>query len=691
MRSRVPPSMRLVPVAAMLLPVLLSGVDARAATGPADAGIELRCLPLQYREGAVAYRECLADTDAAPETLPFDDRHAIGRACAGDDGDCVATQLAALERAPSPALDALDAADRRAVRRQCAAAPLEDGAADYRRCLSDAVAALGALPPPDLGALTLPERATLELDCAAERDTAAGYRRCLLDALGVDVGETGLDTEAATIDGASPGRAADNTADATAPTEPPLPEPLANEPIALAPAPTDAPEPPAAEPSIDGPRNAPDVGAAEPLASPPGDAADDPDPAADADIGDIDPAADDARARMLATIDSLDNAERVVLATAVALPLLLLAFWSISRGARAPRTAPRTAPPAFDEPIRNAALAGRVAPSMRDGDEDFLNDIDADDTLADGLERDRAAFVAFDDGDHPFDDDSEPRAAAPVTDGSRADGVSAEGSDEGPDEAADDERLDEDAGAGFTPRSSFGRRLLGGRTALERGYAIEFLIYWMAYGDERYEPEARAALLAGGDDGDTHALIKRHVLEEDTDAFADVVGWLQSRCGELERVQVVDLLMALLVGERAMTPAQNTLLHFLADVFGLGAETLSRRHEEAFGRPMPPLARVDLAAWWERVEPERTLRWDARSVAALDEPAQDRVRLGLPPDGELDETAIVETFRYAARRCQPHRFDALGERERALVERQFVKYEAARDRLLGVETVGADT
>ena len=78
-------------------------------------------------------------------------------------------------------------------------------------------------------------------------------------------------------------------------------------------------------------------------------------------------------------------------------------------------------------------------------------------------------------------------------------------------------------------------------------------------------------------------------------------------------------------------------------------------------------------------------------MAALDEPAQDRVRLGLPPDGELDGTAIVETFRHAARRCQPHRFDALGERERALVERQFVKYEAARDRLLGVETTGADT
>ena len=679
MRFRVPPSMRLVPVTAMLSLALLSAVDARAATGPADAGIEPSCLPLQYREGAVAYRECLAEANRAPETLPFDDRHAIERVCAADDGGCVATQLTALERAPAPALDALDAAERGAIRRQCAAAPLEGGAADYRRCLGDAVVALAALPSPDLGALALPERATLELDCAAERDTAAGYRRCLLDALGIDAGEASLGTDDR-LD------AGDDAALDLA-----TPEPIANEPLALAPAPSDAPEPPTVEPSGTGTRNAPDVGAAEPLASPAADASAAPGPgsatdapAADASADaleaseaspppDLGQRAEDARARVLATIDGLDGTERVVLATAFALPLLLLAFWSIARGARAPRTAP----PAFGEPVRNAALAGRVAPSMRGvDDDDFPSDVDADGTVPDELERDRAEFAAFDDGDL-FDDDLEPRTAAPVADG--------------PDEASDGERVDEDARADFTPRSAFGRRLLGDRTALERGHAIEFLIYWMAYGDERYEPQARTALLAGGDDGDPHALIKRHVLEEDTDAFADVVRWLQSRCGEIERTQIVDLLMALLVGERAMTPAQNTLLHFLADALGLGAQTLSRRHEEAFGRPMPPLARVDLAAWWERVEPESTLRWDARSVAALDELAQDRVRLGLPPDGELDETAIVETFRHAARRCQPHRFDALGERERALVERQFVKYEAARDRLLGVETAGADT
>ena len=207
----------------------------------------------------------------------------------------------------------------------------------------------------------------------------------------------------------------------------------------------------------------------------------------------------------------------------------------------------------------------------------------------------------------------------------------------------------------------------------------------MAYGDERYEPSMREALLRhGGDDGDPHDLIKRRVLEEDVDAFADVVRWLQHGTRELQRVQIIDLLMVLLVNERAMTPVQNTLLHFLADAFGLGARTLDERHELAFGSPMPPLARVDLAPWWDKIEEDEALRWDARSVAALEEDERFRVRLGLPLEGELSEDRIVGAFRRAARRFHPHRFDELGERERSLAERQFEKFEEARDRLLGV-------
>ena len=72
----------------------------------------------------------------------------------------------------------------------------------------------------------------------------------------------------------------------------------------------------------------------------------------------------------------------------------------------------------------------------------------------------------------------------------------------------------------------------------------------------------------------------------------------------------------------------------------------------------------------------------ARSLATKPEVEQMSARLGLPLS--FDEHQVIAAFKRAARRCHPDRFTALGDRERALAENQFGKFEQARDKLLGV-------
>ncbi|MCK5924232.1 MAG: hypothetical protein KAG66_25075, partial [Methylococcales bacterium] len=78
--------------------------------------------------------------------------------------------------------------------------------------------------------------------------------------------------------------------------------------------------------------------------------------------------------------------------------------------------------------------------------------------------------------------------------------------------------------------------------------------------------------------------------------------------------------------------------------------------------------------------------WDAHSITQRPDDEQNRIRLGLELDTDLDDSVIAEHFRRASWRCHPDRFDALGERERILAERQFEKLEIARDQLLEVHT-----
>ena len=263
--------------------------------------------------------------------------------------------------------------------------------------------------------------------------------------------------------------------------------------------------------------------------------------------------------------------------------------------------------------------------------------------------------------------------AAPV--GAAAHGSDAPGGD-GPDTPSH-----ADHAPGGPPARDFGAWLASRPEEDRRDLAVEFLIYWMAWGDERYEPSMRDAVFAD-EDPDDATIVKRRVLEEDVHAFAGTVRWIVLNASRETRSQILDLLVALLVTDPVPTPLQNTLLRFLADVFGIGVPTLEARFLEAFDAPLPPLPRVDRPDWWAGQDEADMVRHEARALARASGATRHRARLGLPLAGELDPDAVLGAFELAARRVAPERFDALGERERGLAARQLDRFADARDALL---------
>ena len=206
------------------------------------------------------------------------------------------------------------------------------------------------------------------------------------------------------------------------------------------------------------------------------------------------------------------------------------------------------------------------------------------------------------------------------------------------------------------------------------------MIYWMAYTDERYQPELKKSVLAL-EDPDEHDLVKRRVLNQDTVAFAQTTSWLQDNTSAEQRVQIIKLLMALLVSEEALTPVQNTMLRFLANAFGMSHEKLDELFHTAFADSLPPMPRPDKPSWWEQQPEDKRKRWDARSVAQQSQTIQSRVKLGLPLSGGLDAEELEEKYERAIARCHPELFDLLSEREQLLAEQQQHKFDAAFDTL----------
>jgi hypothetical protein len=146
-------------------------------------------------------------------------------------------------------------------------------------------------------------------------------------------------------------------------------------------------------------------------------------------------------------------------------------------------------------------------------------------------------------------------------------------------------------------QSGFGSWLEKEPTEFRQQYCTEFLIYWMAYGDERYEKSLKKAVFVA-QDPDQHLLIKRWVLKQDTFAFADAVRWIKTNTSKMQQEQLLDLLMALLVTETNITPNQNIMLRMLADTLGIGSDALKERFLFTFSEDLPPFPRPDKQNWW---------------------------------------------------------------------------------------------
>jgi len=220
---------------------------------------------------------------------------------------------------------------------------------------------------------------------------------------------------------------------------------------------------------------------------------------------------------------------------------------------------------------------------------------------------------------------------------------------------------------------------LPAQTQLE--HSIELLIYWMAYADNRYEPALKKEIFIMKDP-DAHSLIKRWVFKKDASAFADAVKHLQQNTDLEQRRQIIHLLMALLVNEKALTPNQNVLLRFLSDAFGIGRVKLELSYLKAFGHTMPAMPRPDKSIWWQAYDTEHRLRWNFHSIAQLPEQIQSRIALGQPLQGALHPNALASSYSMAMKRCHHKEVNRLGERESRLLSKQRDKFTMAYDNLL---------
>jgi len=686
-----------------------------------------RCLPYRYGDagaGVEAVRDCLVrgSTAVTGAELSLDERHALRRLC-GTDADCAARERQALASTDPVALETLAIDERDTVQRACREVQDDDGPVAWTGCLQETVAALEQGPPLDRRALSFASRRAA-LSVCTDREPST-YRRCLQEA-GMPVGlpRTAAPVASTTADGATaPGGAG--------------PESVPDDGTASIGGGPDgaAAHAPAAEPGLrarlqnsfdaldDTGRLLLLAAALMPLllwltrrltdrrrpahhgdeeedghALPSGGARH----AHDGfDRFDVDPveASRDSALREVPPDQRLPD------------PLRPTASDPFADRSRLEHEAdrlfedltPTTGPGAGAPPATTRETRPAPAPPERDPFPAHEPTVQV--SRHDGLElMSDGRMTASRDGS---DDDGEP-----VADGAaRPPTVPDHGMPEDVVDRVIDTKADaveqvesiavhgeahpmhDDAHPTPFPHeeasvSAFGRWLHEQPVDERLVHVVEFFVYWVAYGDKRYDDAARRALLdddpAGDDDGPVRSerAIKRWVLLEDTGAFVDAVRWMAASGDAAQRRQTLELLIALLVADAVPTPVQNTLLRFLADAFDIGEKGLQALWAESFGTALPPLPRVDRADWWALQDERDLSERDARRVAGYPAAPRHAARLGLPLRGPYEAARIRAASRLAIQRTEPERFEGLGERAQALAARQLERVEQARDALL---------
>lgn len=716
---------------------------------PTDSQEEISriCLPVQFREGASAYRNCVqAELQVRSNggtnnmaQLSFDDKYAVQQACAAAGGQsssayesCVSNQVSELNSIPAPNFDKVSEDELYVVQQSCFDAQSKQGAASYRQCLNTELQALSSILAADTSQLTMLKKNALQLRCSANASTASQYRECVgvefesiagtaptflpvstatqvaprnvqqprvsaVNETVAKVAEQKLAEQSITeqpaiekpvikqpaIDSTTtmalprninPQRAASTAVVAAATVqEPPAAQVIANNESTLRDATGDSAQPinkpvtisevssaetrvisrPDLVKTIEEKQRAEAQGielektASEDVATP---------TSADGTTAFAQPG--DLWQKFLDTLASLDSLGWLIIAGVLALPALLLGLFSIIRRVQQPRQ-----PVAHDIPLTEQVGPGiktRMLRHERDADEMFGersgNNID------NGISQPQQAVETNNDSYNDSHNDGHDAVTRMATKSER-------------------QPQAKTTTPSYAWQSAFGHWLTQQPESEKMESCIEFLIYWVAYGDERYGPELKKRLFTASD-LNSHDQIKRWVLKQDVFAFSDVVGWLRSNATQEQLEQSIALTMAMLVTENNITPVQNTLLRFLSDAFNMERDELEKRFEQAFGHAMPDIPRTDKEAWWAKQEPETVQQWNSRAIASRPETQQMMARLGLVPG--FDDGQVINAFRRAARRCHPDRFTALGDRERAMAEKSFTKFEEARDKLLGV-------
>ncbi len=654
---------------------------------------------------------------------------------------CTADQIAELNALPVPRLEVLSSDEQYVMQQTCFPAQSRLGAAAYRRCQLTAINSVNDIPAPDYSALSAVARNSLQLNCSALESELSSYRRCVLDGTAdrtvaqqriedqpsvslvtensqaadlVDeqpvsvASAVRIQTNRDTATNASVERALDESvADAsdvgrTSSIRPRLiTAPSTDGSVANTPEEITAPITTAqstASSSSQEPAPEPDLAAALPLsdtliesdnrtvepASEPVPRAQTP---ADNEIGNTiasndspstdDRASDEDNLKIrfdtfkdsaVEAFNGLSTQGKLLLAAIIAMPI---ALWALLAGRRRGDTSQ------YD---RNGShsredLKRRVLAITEPEDEDLS---DYDDPVS-------ANWAAEADSlfDEPPTIKIEP--PAPLQQRQTAPRASAETHHE------DTSRVDRADLPMSAPRQStervqpraqqpgFAGWLHTQPSEEQTSLAIEFLIYWLAFGDERYEPKMKVEIFQQADPSN-HDIVKRWVFKEDIHAFADVIDWLQSHTTQIQKEQIVRFLMALLVNGRRPTPVQNTVLRFLSDTFYLTDPSLEELFKMDFGVPLPQTPRVDRIAWWDKQDPDSIAHWNVRRINAGDALTRHAAQLGLEADASAEQ--IETAFHQAINRCNPDHFEHLREREHQLLNGRRTRLKQSRDELM---------
>ena len=641
----------------MLVGVFLSREAAADILAELNPEQQLRiarvCAPLQFDQGASAYRRCVLDQIAAavqnqqPEAtqlsaLSLDERFAIQQVCNSKRSDspadvsrCTQQQIEQLEQEPESALSLLTKDEQHIITTQCFGTFSAAAARDYRVCVNNAISSLDTLPAADYSEQSVGTRSNIQLECSTNAANVSGYRKCLLSALGITFTDNATadttpinntieeavanDTDQENTIEANDVTQAIEVQEADQPEEPAVAQDDASE--------VQASQSPDAMEAIEPVEIFESAESVAPALSSDPEAQTSP---SDPPLSQIDEnirVTQESPASLSTSANSLNvsaasegntgispQLKLVAIVAAISIPLMLLGI-RYARQADKYELQSATATPAQSDA---KGLSFKQPPPARPG----LRPISSTSQLPDKTRfslSDTAAIEA--EMDETFQQTlANGKQPTPIAGSQKA----VRGkllSDSGTDPAT--------LRREHADRGQFAAWLTHWPAQRQQEHAIELLVYWMAYADNRYDPALKKKIFLMKDP-DPHSLIKRWVFQNDAMAFAAAVKHLQLNTDLEQRKQVIDLLMALLVNENALTPNQNVLLRFLADAFGIGGAELEIQFMQAFGQSMHAIPRPDKSVWWKSREAEQKLRWDVHAIARQPEQVRCRIVLGQP-------------------------------------------------------------